>query len=34
MEDVGQEHLPLAVEAVFALLVADGSQRRDCLEES
>lgn len=29
VEDVGQEHLPLAVEAIFALLVADGSQCRD-----
>lgn len=30
VEDVGQEHLPLAVKAVLALLVADGSQSRNC----
>lgn len=29
VEDVGQEHLPFAVETILALLVTDGSQRRN-----
>lgn len=30
VDDVGQEHLPFAVQAVLTLLITDGSQRRDC----
>lgn len=30
VEDVGQEHLPFAVKPVLTLLIADGSERRNC----
>lgn len=30
VKDVGQEHLPFTVQTILTLLIADGSQRRDC----